>query len=93
MTTAKKTKKDAVPATPVIAGFKGFDKNMQCRGFQFKEGETYQHKGTASACNSGFHFCENPLDVFGYYPPGESVFHEVAGSGQTDKHNDDSKVG
>ena len=65
---------------------------MQCRGFQFEEGETYTHEGEAKACNSGFHFCENPLDVFGYYAPGESTFSEVEGSGQTDTHDEDSKV-
>lgn len=94
MTTPKKAtkkKKTEAPA-PVVTGYKGFDKNMQCRGFQFKEGETYKHDGIAKACNSGFHFCTNPLDVFGYYSPGESVFHEVSGAGQTDAHNEDSKV-
>jgi hypothetical protein len=79
-------------AAPIIHGFKGFDKNMQCRGFQFKEGETYKHEGEAQACNSGFHFCENPLDVFSYYEPGSSLFHAVEGTGQISKHDDDSKV-
>jgi hypothetical protein len=79
-------------AVPIIHGFKGFDKNMQCRGFQFKEGETYKYEGVAQVCNSGFHFCENPLDVFSYYNPGSSLFHAVEGTGQIDKHDDDSKV-
>lgn len=86
----KTNKSEETP--PVIKGFKGFDKNLQCRGFQFKEGETFRHNGPASACNSGFHFCKNPLDVFVYYSPGESVFHEVEGGGQADHHNADSKV-
>ena len=74
-----------------IKGYKGFDKNMQCRGFQFKEGETYE-TDKAVICKSGFHACENPIDVFGYYDPANSVFHEVEQSGQTDKNNDDSKI-
>jgi hypothetical protein len=92
----KSTKQKEADSPPIVIkgfkGFKGFDKNMQCRGFQYVEGKTYKHDGTAAACRSGFHFCENPLDVFGYYPPGESTFNEVEGSGQTDTHNEDSKV-
>jgi hypothetical protein len=49
-----------------MKGYKGFDKDMKCRDFKFKEGETYEEK-TAVLCNSGFHFCEYPLDVFNYY--------------------------
>ena len=76
----------------LIHGYKGFNRDMICRGFQYNEGETYKHDGDAKACNSGFHFCENPLDVFSYYAPGESTFHEVEGSGQIDRHDEDSKV-
>lgn len=67
----------------IIKGFKGFDKNLKCRDFQYKEGETYEIKETPVRCTeNGFHFCEYPLDVFNYYSPAESVFHEVEGSGQ-----------
>jgi hypothetical protein len=88
----KKTKGEKAAEAVFIKGFKGFNKDLTCRDFKFEKGKTFKHDGTASSCNSGFHFCENPLDVFGYYAPGESVFHEVEGSGQTDKHADDSKV-
>ena len=74
-----------------VEGFKGFDKNMQCRGFQFEVGNSY-HTDKVKVCESGFHFCENPIDVFNYYPPGESVYAEVDGSGEIAKHDQDSKV-
>jgi hypothetical protein len=94
MTTPKikinKNKSDAAPV--VIHGFKGFDKDMKCRDYQFKEGETYNHDGQAKACESGFHFCENPIDVFSYYNPGESIFRAVEGSGQIHRHPEDSKI-
>ena len=75
-----------------MKGYKGFDKDFKCRGFQFEPGKTYEHDGDARACESGFHFCENPFDVWGYYPPSDSRFAEVTGTGKTDKHDGDSKV-
>lgn len=54
-----------------MKAYKGFDRNMKCRGFQYQEGETY-HEDTANLCNSGFHACEMPLDVLRYYAPAES---------------------
>jgi len=75
-----------------VKGYKGFDNDFQCRGYQFEPGKTYEHDGDAKACESGFHFCENPFDVWCYYPPSDSRFAEVEGSGKTDKHYGDSKV-
>ena len=77
--------------TKVIVGVKGFDLNLKCRDYQFEVGKTHKEK-SAKCCKSGFHFCENPLDVFGYYPPGESRFCIVEGSGDIDREGDDSKV-
>jgi len=75
-----------------IKGFKGFNQDMTCYGgFKYEIGGEYKTK-TAKACESGFHFCEDPLDVFSYYAPGTSRFCEVEGDGKIDKHNDDSKV-
>ena len=72
--------------------YKGFNKDMTCRGFQFKEGETYEEK-EAKLCESGFHACENPLDCFIYYNPGNSVYHEVElDDVSPEKKDDDSKV-
>lgn len=63
-----------------IKGYKGFNGNLQCRDFQYEIGKEYD-TDTATVCESGFHFCENPLDVLEYYSPSTSRFCEVEGSG------------
>lgn len=75
-----------------IKAYKGFDKNMQCRGFQFAEGKTY-HKDTAKLCESGFHACEMPLDVLAYYAPGDgSIYREVTLDEVTDELSNDNHL-
>ena len=74
-----------------IRSFKGFEKDMTCRGKQYEEGKDYEEK-SACACVSGMHACEYPLDCFSYYPPGQSVYHEVTQSGDIDRSGDDTKV-
>ena len=74
-----------------MKAYKGFNKDMTCRGFQFKEGETYEEP-EAKLCESGFHACENPLDCFRYYSPAKSVFHEVELEDVSDERQEDSKV-
>ena len=74
-----------------IKSYKGFNVDMTCRGKQYEVGKEYQ-EDSAVACESGMHACEYPLDCFGYYPPGNSVYHEVEQSGTLSKHGDDSKV-
>ena len=76
----------------VIKGYKGFDKELKCRGFLYEVDKEYEQGGEIKCCNNGFHFCENPFDVFSYYPPNDSRYCEVHGSGKYDKDNDDSKV-
>ena len=72
--------------------YKGFDKDLRCRGFQYEVGKEYEEK-EAEACKRGFHACENPFDVFNYYPPCDgNRYCEVEQSGELSKHIDDSKV-
>lgn len=71
-----------------IPGYKGFDENMQCRGFKYQEGNTYHEDGNIEACQSGFHFCKYPLDVFSYYSPAKNKFCNVEGFGKVSNDTD-----
>ena len=76
----------------VIKSYKGFDKGLRCRGFQFEIGKEYEEPD-AKACEKGFHACEMPIEVLGYYEPGKmSRYCEVEQSGEISRHSDDSKV-
>ena len=74
-----------------MKAFKGFDKDLKCRGYQYEIGKEYE-ENSASLCNSGFHACEYPLDCFNYYSPAESRFCEVDLDATDERHSDDSKV-
>ena len=74
-----------------IKTYKGFNKDMKCRDFQYEEGEEYETR-EAKVCSCGFHACEHPLDCFNYYSPSESIYHEVEQSGKISKESNDSKI-
>ena len=75
-----------------MIGYKGFDKDLKCRDFQFEVGKEYEHDGKVKLCKSGFHFCENPQGVFGHYAPGNgSRFAIVEAGGVSDERESDSK--
>ena len=75
----------------IIKAYKGFNKDMTCRDFQYEEGKEYEEP-SVEICDHGFHACEYPLDCLGYYAPNKSVYHEVEQSGEIQKQSDDSKV-
>ena len=70
--------------------YKGFDKNLKCRDFQYEIGKTYT-EDKAKLCEAGFHACEHPLDCLNYYEPGESRYCDVDLDDVADEHGDDSK--
>jgi hypothetical protein len=73
--------------------YKGFDKDLRCRDFQFETGKSYSMGGEIKACERGFHACANPFDLWNYYPPlGGTRFAKVEQLGQIATHNGDSKV-
>ena len=74
-----------------MKAFKGFNKGLQCRGFQYQVGGSYAEEA-ADLCSAGFHACESPLDVFSYYSPGQgSRYCEVELIDPSDQKGDDSK--
>ncbi|HDM8449448.1 TPA: hypothetical protein P0O08_000423 [Yersinia enterocolitica] len=76
-----------------VITFKGFDQNLQCRGYQFEIGKTFTHEGKVEACGSGFHACESPFDVFGYYSPADSRYAVTESFGTIDREEDgDTKI-
>ena len=72
--------------------FKGFDKDLKCRDFQYEIGKEYEEE-RAEICDTGFHACENPLDVFGYYAPADSRYCEVELDANDQKSDDSKRVG
>ena len=75
-----------------MKAYKGFNKDMTCRGFQYEDGKEYE-TDKASLYNEGFHACENPIDCFSYYSPSESVYHEVEIEDNGERGNDTKVVG
>jgi hypothetical protein len=76
-----------------IKGYKGFNPDLTCRDFKYEVGKEYE-TDKAKTCETGFHFCENPFDVWGYYPPCNEKgqlnrFCEVEGSGDIDNSHSD----
>jgi hypothetical protein len=82
---------EVAPVEKPMIAFKAFDKEMKCRGFQFEIGKTYEHDGPVKLCESGFHACESPMDVWNYYPIDAPVA-QVELTGVSDERREDSKV-
>ena len=76
----------------VITSYKAFDKNMQCRGFQYEVGKEYEMDGEIKCCNRGFHACKSPIEVWNYYDILNSRYAEVEQSGKIEKEENSTKV-
>ena len=76
----------------VIKSYKAFDKNMQCRGFQYEVGKEYEIYGEIKCCDRGFHACKSPMEVWGYYDMLSSRFAEVEQSGKINEEGNSTKV-
>jgi len=74
-----------------MKAYKGFNRDLTCRGFKFAEGKTFEEP-SADLCHSGFHACEYPLDCFNYYAPSESIYHAVELENVSDQREQDTKV-
>jgi hypothetical protein len=74
-----------------MIGYKAFDSNLMCRGFQYEIGKTYEFAGDIELCKGGFHFCENIVDCFYYYSWSEARFAKVEALGKVIKSNYKSK--
>ena len=76
----------------VITSYKGFGKNMQCRGFQYEVGKEYEMDGEIKCCNRGFHAFKSPIEVWDYYDMLNSRFAEVEQSGKIDEEEKSTKI-
>ena len=76
----------------VIKSYKAFDKNMQCRGFQYEVGKEYEMDEEIKCCDRGFHACKSPMEVWDHYDMLSSRFAEVEQSGKIDEEGNSTKV-
>lgn len=76
----------------VVQGFKVFNPDWTCRGFQYEVGKTYEMSDSPICCTRGFHFCTKAADCFNYYSFNpENKVAEVVALGEVDSENDDTK--
>ncbi len=66
----------------MVKGFKGFNEDLTCRGFQYEIGKTYKHNGEVELCRSGFHFCRKLKDVYQFYNLKTSRICEIVADGK-----------
>ncbi|MEY8367575.1 hypothetical protein AALA24_02290, partial [Anaerovoracaceae bacterium 42-11] len=75
-----------------MKAYKGFDKDLKCIGHQYEIGKTYEEE-SADICNTEYHACERPLDVFTYYPPATSRYCDVELDANEQKSDDSKRAG
>ena len=76
-----------------IHAYKGFDKDLKCKGFQYEVGKSYEQEGEIECCMNGFHACKFPFAVFRHYVPGgNNRYCTVIQFGEMDEDGEDSKI-
>ena len=75
-----------------MKSYKGFDKKLKCRDFQYEIGKEYEMDGEIKVCSRGFHACESPFDVFDHYTMIDSRFCEVEQDGNISKEDRGTKI-
>ena len=76
----------------VNKSYKAFDKNMQCRGFQYEVGKEYEIDGEIKCCDRGIHACKSPMEVWDHYDMLSTRFAEVEQSGKIEEEGNSTKV-
>ena len=74
-----------------MIGYKAFNKDLTCRGFQYEIGQTYSMDESPIPCQRGFHFCKSIAETYEYYSMSDNTRIckiEALGEVQT---NDDKK--
>lgn len=85
------TKEDYEYAKKAIKGYKVFNPDWTCRGFQYEVGKTFKHDGDIKMCGAGFHFCQKISDCFNYYAfNSNNKVAEVEAIGHTETRDDKS---
>ena len=68
-----------------VKGYKVFNPDWTCRGFQYEVGKIFEESVKPSCCDRGFHFCEKASDCFSYYPfNSENKVAEIIALGDVD---------
>ena len=74
-----------------IRTYKGFDKDLRCKGFQYEVGKEYKEENI-EICKKGFHACESPMEVWDHYDMLDSRYCEVEQSGDLQRENNTTKI-
>ena len=75
-----------------IKGYKVFNPDWTCKGFQYEVGKTFEEDVTPECCEAGFHFCTKASDCFNYYNfDSNNKVAEVLALGEVDRHSDNTK--
>lgn len=75
-----------------IIAYKGFDRNLKCRDFQYEVGKEYEINGEIECCKRGFHACKSPMEVWDHYDMLNSRFAKVEQSGKIEEEENSTKV-